>query len=57
MGLVKSGLCDLSEEQQCALENYAYTWPLTAKDWRAEFTLSPSGYDGDPEHDDEQNLT
>ena len=56
LGLVKSGLCDLSEEEQCALENYAYTWPLTAKDWRSEFKRPPSGYDKDPEGDDEKNL-
>ena len=31
--LAKTGLCALSEEQVCALENYAYTWPLTAADW------------------------
>ena len=55
LNLLKSGLCDLSEAEQCALENYAYTWPLTANDWRSEFKRPPSGYDQDPEHDDEQN--
>ena len=28
--LAKTGLCALSEEQVCALENYAYTWAPTA---------------------------
>ncbi len=32
--LLKTGLVDLPESQQCALENYAYTWQLTAADWR-----------------------
>ena len=38
--LVKTGLVDLPEETACALENYAYTWPLHADDWRAPFTRS-----------------
>ena len=42
--LVKTGLADLPEESVCALENYAYTWPLRAEDWRAPFTRNPSGY-------------
>ena len=42
--LVKTGLVDLPPEAQCALENYAYTWTLSAADWRAEFTRSPGGY-------------
>ena len=29
--LLKTGLVDLPDTQQCALENYAYTWPLTAR--------------------------
>lgn len=47
LGLVKSGLCSLpgGEAAACALENYAYTWRLTAADWRAPFTRSPAGYD------------
>ena len=50
--LLKTGLVDLPETQQCALENYAYTWQLTAADWRAPFTRSAAGYDG---HDTEQD--
>ena len=42
--LVKTGLVDLPEETACALENYAYTWPLHADDWRAPFTRNPGGY-------------
>lgn len=47
LGLVKSGLCSLpgGEAAACALENYAYTWRLTAADWRAPFTRSSAGYD------------
>lgn len=47
LGLVKSGLCSLpgGEAGACALENYAYTWHLSAADWRAPFTRSPAGYD------------
>lgn len=50
--LVKTGLCALSEAQQCALENYAYTWQLTAADWRAPFARSPGGFGA--EMDEEQ---
>ena len=42
--LLKTGLVHIPEEQACALENYAYTWPLHADDWRAPFTRNPSGY-------------
>ena len=44
--LLKTGLVDLPDTQQCALENYAYTWPLTAADWRGTFTRSAAGYAG-----------
>lgn len=42
--LLKTGLVDLSGEVQNALENYAYTWPLRAADWREEFDRNPDGY-------------
>ena len=44
--LLKTGLVDLPDTQQCALENYAYTWRLTAADWRVPFTRSAAGYAG-----------
>ena len=42
--LLKTGLVHIPEEQACALENYAYTWPLRAEEWRLPFTRNPSGY-------------
>ena len=36
--LAKTGLWALSEEQVCALENYAYTWAPTAAAWRGGST-------------------
>ena len=42
--LLKTGLVDLDRDSQCALENYAYTWPLHAQDWREPFTRNPEGY-------------
>ncbi len=42
--LLKTGLVDVDEDAACALENYAYTWPLRADDWRAPFARNPSGY-------------
>ena len=55
--LAKTGLCTLSEEQVCALENYAYTWSPTAADWRTKFTKSPKGF-GEEEltKEDQKNL-
>ena len=35
--LAKTGLCALTEEEVCALENYAYTWSPNAAAWRAPF--------------------
>ena len=55
--LAKTGLCALSEEEVCALENYAYTWSPNAAAWRAEFTKNPKGF-GDiaPTEEDAENL-
>ena len=50
--LIKTGLVDLPERQQTALENYAYTWPLKAADWRAPFTRSAAGYAGNEREED-----
>ena len=54
--LLKTGLVDLPDTQQCALENYAYTWPLTAADWRGTFTRSAAGYAGRDTEQDVQTL-
>ncbi|WP_455500742.1 PD-(D/E)XK nuclease family protein [Gemmiger sp.] len=54
--LLKTGLVDLPETQQCALENYAYTWQLSAADWRVPFTRSAAGYDGRDTDQDKQLL-
>ena len=54
--LLKTGLVDLPDAQQCALENYAYTWQLTAADWRAPFTCSAAGYAGRDTEQDKQTL-
>ena len=42
--LLKTGLTSLPQDAQCALENYAYTWTLSAADWREPFTRNPAGY-------------
>ena len=42
--LAKTGLCALTEEQVCALENYAYTWSPNAAAWRAAFQNNPKGF-------------
>ena len=53
--LAKTGLCDLTEPEVCALENYAYTWSPNAAAWRTEFTKSPRGF-GDAELTEEDTL-
>ena len=45
--VAKSGLTRLTEAQLCALENYAYTWQLTAAQWRQPFDRSPRGFGED----------
>ena len=56
--LAKTGLCALTEEEVCALENYAYTWSPNAAAWRAVFRNDPKGF-GDREltEEDARNLS
>lgn len=54
--LVKTGLVDLDRDVQCALENYAYTWPLYAQDWREPFTRNPEGYTDRMSEQNQQDL-
>ncbi|MDD4850308.1 MAG: PD-(D/E)XK nuclease family protein [Gemmiger sp.] len=54
--LLKTGLVNLPEAEQCALENYAYTWTLYAADWREPFTRSPAGYTDRPTPEDAETL-
>ena len=55
--LAKTGLCALTEEEVCALENYAYTWSPNAAAWRAPFEKNPRGLgDVEPTDEDRENL-
>lgn len=55
--LAKTGLCELSEQQVCALENYVYTWSPNAAAWREPFTQNPGGFGaGELTGEEEQNL-
>ena len=54
--LVKTGLVHLPERVLCALENYTYTWNLTAEDWRSPFTRSAAGYNGGETEQEQQVL-
>lgn len=54
--LLKTGLVNLPERQQTALENYAYTWSLKAADWRQPFARSAAGYSGSEREEDLQVL-
>ena len=54
--LIKTGLVDLPERSQYALENYIYTWNLTAKDWRDPFVNSINGYAGGDTDQDAETL-
>ena len=54
--LIKTGLVHLPERVLCALENYTYTWGLSAEDWRRPFTRSTAGYDGMETEQEQQVL-
>lgn len=55
--LAKTGLCELTEQQVCALENYAYTWAPTAAEWREPFAKNPRGFGaGEPTEEEQQDL-
>ena len=54
--LIKTGLVHLPERVLCALENYTYTWGLSAEDWRRPFTRSAAGYDGMETEQEQQVL-
>lgn len=54
--LLKTGLVNLPEQEQAALENYSYTWPLKAADWREPFTRSAAGYAGRETPEDAETL-
>ncbi len=53
--LAKTGLPALSEEEVCALENYAYTWAPRAAEWWEPFTKSPRGFGDAPLSEDDQH--
>ena len=40
---LKTELTDISLEEACILENYAYMWDIKGKRWTEEFTMSPDG--------------
>ena len=42
--LAKTGLCDLTERQICALDNYVYTWSPRRAEWKDPFARSPQGF-------------
>lgn len=52
--LAKTGLCELTEQQVCALENYAYTWAPAAAEWRSSFTKNPRGFGAEEMTEEEQ---
>ncbi len=56
LAVAKTGLTKLPEEQLCALENYAYTWQLSAAQWREPFTLSPAGFGAELRPEDARQL-
>ncbi len=42
---IKTGLCGISPDDICTLENYAETWRIRgAARWREDFTMNPAGY-------------
>ena len=54
--LLKTDLCGLSPEEVAVLENYAYTWQLSGKEWRQPFTKNPAGFGADWKEEDRREL-
>ena len=55
--LAKTGLTCLTEQEVCALENYAYTWSPGAAAWRQPFTKNPRGFGvTEPTEEDRRSL-
>ncbi len=42
--LLKTDLCGFDADDIAKLENYAYTWDLTAAEWREPFFKDPAGF-------------
>ncbi len=42
--LLKTGLCELDENDINLLENYVYIWNINGSKWKNEFTESPRGF-------------
>lgn len=51
IAMLKCGVTPVTHTQLAALENYAYLWGLTRRQWEQPFTLSPSGVN--PPRDEE----
>ena len=50
---LKTGLTQLSFNEVCRLENYAYMWNIRGKRWKSPFTMNP---DGNSEEKNEKEL-
>lgn len=57
ISMCKTGFIDVSESEISLLEQYAFIWSLTGKDFEREFTLSPSGFENNKnKENDERKL-
>ena len=54
--LLKTDLCGYDAGQIAALENYAYTWQLSAAGWRQPFRNNPAGFGAELRDEDQQAL-
>ena len=54
--LLKTSLCDISDDRIGQLENYAYIWNLKSPDWKKPFTRSVRGLETRQEPADIQQL-
>lgn len=51
---LKTELAGLSFDEVSLLENYVYVWRIERDDWKKEWNMSPSGFDGFSDEDKEQ---
>ena len=56
LSMLKTGFIEASEEEISALEQYAFIWNLSGKDFEKEFKLSPFGFAGRKKEAEERKL-
>ena len=54
--LLKTGLCQVTDDEIANLENYAFVWQIKASQWKNDFTENPRGFGSELRESDEAAL-